>query len=75
MSGFIPFGPGEYEWRGEPGSAIPVWVPAPPKPAPLTDDQIAACWPTAFAMPESQRKTLLKFARAVIERALIGGEA
>ena len=31
----------------------------------MTDDEIAALWPTAFVMPESQRRTLLRFARAV----------
>lgn len=29
MSGFIPFGRGSYQFQGEPGSAIPVWVPEP----------------------------------------------
>lgn len=32
MSAFVPHGPGEYVWRGESGSAIPVWVPHTPPP-------------------------------------------
>jgi hypothetical protein len=38
-------------------------------PQPLTDADIESCWPTRFAMPNSQRRNLFAFARAVIERA------
>jgi hypothetical protein len=70
MGLFIPFGSGHYEMRGEPGCAVPVWVPAQPK-EPLSFDRLQQVMAQHFGgreLTDDEADSAEAFARA-IERA------